>query len=120
MKQEELKDRTKRFSLRVIRVIDSLDREVVSSVLGRQLLRAATSVGANYRAACRARSKAEFIAKVGIVLEESDESEYWLELLAESGRIAAEKLAELQAESAELTAIFASTLITAKKNQSSI
>ncbi len=114
MDQSELKLRTKQFALRVIRLVDSLGKESVSGILGRQLLRAGTSVGANYRAACRARSKAEFIAKIGIVLEEADECEYWLELLVESGRVKAERLKELQAEAAELTAIFASTLKSSK------
>lgn len=95
-------------------MLDAMDREMVSDVLGRQLLRSSTSVGANYRAACRGRSRAEFIAKIGTVLEEADECEYWLELLVGSGRINAEKAKNLVQEASELTAIFAATLITSK------
>jgi four helix bundle protein len=80
MGNENLKQRTKRFALSVIKFVDELPRDRISDVLGRQLLRCGTSVGANYRSACRARSSADFIAKMGIVEEESDESAYWLEL----------------------------------------
>lgn len=119
MNQNELKKRTQDFALRIIRLVDSLDREIVAGVLGKQLLRAGTSVGANYRAACRARSRAEFIAKIGVVLEESDECSYWLELIVESGRIHRKKVAGLLNESNELTAIFASTHRSAKTDRSS-
>jgi four helix bundle protein len=81
---EELKGRTKAFALRSIRLIEALPKTRTADVIGRQLLRAATSVGANYRAACRARSPAEFAYKIGVVEEEADESAYWLELLVES------------------------------------
>lgn len=83
-------------------------------VIGKQLLRSGTSVGANYRAACRARSKAEFIAKVGIVLEEADEAVFWLELLLESGIARSPQLEDLIQEANELTAIFVTSLRTAK------
>jgi four helix bundle protein len=83
-------------------------------IIGKQLLRAATSVGANYRAACRSRSKAEFVAKLGLVLEEADETVFWLELLVEARIVPAEKLQNLVAEANELTAIFVSSLRTAK------
>ena len=83
MNKEKLKERTKKFALDVIDVIDLLPKNNKGQVLGRQLLKAATSVGANYRATCRARSKAEFISKLGIVVEESDECIYWLELIKE-------------------------------------
>ena len=105
--------------MRIIRLVDSLDREMVAGVLGNQLLRAGTSVGANYRAACRARSRAEFIAKIGVVLEEADECSYWLELIVESGRTQRNKVGELLNESNELTAIFASTHRSAKTDNSS-
>jgi len=83
-------------------------------ILGRQVLRSGTSVGANYRAACRARSKAEFVAKLGIVLEEADETVFWLELLLEGGIVRPEKLDALLREARELTAIFVTSLCTAK------
>src|SRR5246127_3994871 len=84
-KPEELRERTKKFALRVIRLFRSLPFRTDTQVLGKQLLRCGTSVAANYRAVCRARSKAEFIARIGIVAEEADESVLWLELLIESG-----------------------------------
>jgi four helix bundle protein len=83
-------------------------------ILGRQVLRSGTSVGANYRAACRARSRAEFIAKLGIVLEEADETVFWLELLLEGGIVKREKLGALLKEARELTSIFVASLCTAK------
>jgi len=92
---DELKQRTKQFGLRVLKVVQSLDNDRVTNVLGKQLLRCGTSVGANYRAACRARSAAEFRAKLGIVEEECDEAIYWLELLVEGGYVPAERLADL-------------------------
>ncbi len=86
MQKEELKFRTKQFAIRVIKLVEALPKNKIGHVLGKQLLRSATSVAANYRAACRARSKADFISKVAIVEEEPDESLFWLELIAESGR----------------------------------
>ncbi len=85
MNRELLKKRTKEFALRAINLVDSLPRCTSGDVLGKQLLRSATSVGANYRSACRGRSEAEFVAKLGVVIEEADESEYWVELIADSG-----------------------------------
>ena len=111
---DQLRQRTKTFALRVINLVEALPKTTAAAVLGKQLLRSATSVGANYRAACRARSKAEFIAKMGIVLEEADECGYWLELLSESGVIPAVRLVDLQRESEELTAIMVSSIKTAK------
>jgi len=99
--EEELKMRTKQFALRVIRLCESLPKTATGAILGKQLLRSATSVGANYRAACRGRSKAEFIAKLGIVEEEADESLFWLELIAESGLLPAGRLAGLLREADE-------------------
>ena len=81
MDEDELKRRTKRFALRVIKLVAALPKTVEGRTIGNQLVRAGTSVGANYRAACRARSKAEFIARLGVVEEEADESEYWMELI---------------------------------------
>lgn len=110
MNQEELKTRTKKFGLRIIKLVDFLPNRKIGDVIGRQILRSATSVGANYRAACRSRSKAEFISKINIVLEEADETLYWLELIEESELINKEKLADLTVEAKELVAIFVTTL----------
>ncbi len=84
---DELRERTKAFALRIIRLFRSLPYRTDTQVLGKQLLRYGTSVAANYRAVCRARSKAEFVARIGVIAEEADESVLWLELLTESGRI---------------------------------
>lgn len=111
----ELKQRTKAFALRVIKLVDALPNTTVGRALGRQLVRSGTSVAANYRAVCRARSTAEFIAKLGTVEEESDESMLWLELLGESGTMPADKLAALLREADELTAIMAASRKTAKE-----
>jgi four helix bundle protein len=112
---EELKGRTKVFALRVIRLVEALPKTRTADVIGRQLLRAATSVGANYRAACRARTQVEFAAKIGIVEEEADECAYWLELIVESGLLPAAKVQELLAEANELIAIFVASARTAKR-----
>ena len=114
---DQLRQRTKTFALRVIKLVEALPKTTTATVLGKQLLRSATSVGANYRAACRARSQAEFIAKMGIVLEEADECGYWLELLSESGVMPAARLVDLQRESEELTAITVSSIKTAKASR---
>jgi four helix bundle protein len=111
---DDLKDRTKQFALRVVRLYRALPFLEEARVIGRQLLRSGTSVGANYRAACRARSKAEFVAKLGIVLEEADETVFWLELLQESGIMSPQKLMPLVQEARELTAIFVTSIRTAK------
>lgn len=91
----DLKARTKSFALRIIKVVDALPNTRSANVIGDQLLRSGTSVGANYRAACRGRSTAEFVAKLGIVEEEADECGYWLELLVDSGLMSAQQLSEL-------------------------
>jgi len=113
-KQEELRLRTKRFALRIIRLYRFLPKSPEAQILGRQLLRAGTSVGANYRAAGRARSRAEFIAKIGIVVEEADETIFWLECLVESGIVKAAALEPLLREANELVAIFAASQRTAR------
>src|SRR5208337_4457699 len=105
MTPRELQTRTKAFALRVIKLVDTLPRGTVGQIIGRQLLRSATSVGANYRAACRSQSHAEFAAKLSVVLEEADEALYWLELLQESTLIKPERLTELLKEANELVAI---------------
>jgi four helix bundle protein len=113
-KQEELRIRTKRFALRIIRLFRHLPRATKAQVLGKQLLRSGTSVGANYRAAVRARSKAEFVAKMGIVVEEADEIVFWIERLIESGIVKSDLLADLLSEANELLAIFAASQRTAR------
>src|SRR5258708_17253511 len=105
MDYENLKERTKRFALNVIKLTESLPKDQTSRVLGTQLLRCGTSVGANYRAVCRAKSTADFIAKFGTVEEEADESGYWLELLVSAGRLDSQPAAPLMREANELTAI---------------
>jgi four helix bundle protein len=115
MNAEELKKRTRQFALRVIRLFSSLPRTPVSDVIGRQLLRAGTSVGANYRAACKARSAAEFAARMGIVEEEADECVYWIDLLIESGAMPRQKVGALQKEATELVAIAASSRKTSRR-----
>lgn len=112
---EELRDRSKQFALRIIRLFRSLPYRTDTQVLGKQLLRCGTSVAANYRAVCRARSKAEFIARMGIVAEEADETILWLELLTESGIISQDKTESLLVEARELAAIFTASQQTAKK-----
>jgi four helix bundle protein len=113
MNPEDFKARTKTFALRVIRLVESLPNTKVPGVIGRQLLRGGTSVGANYRAACRARSRAEFISKLGVVEEECDESSYWMELLIESRQMKPARLTDFMQESGELLAmVVASSKIT--------
>ncbi len=114
MDAEELKKRTKQFALRIIKLVDALPNNTVGRVIGNQLVRCGTSVGANYRSACRARSTAEFIAKLGIVIEESDESEFWLELIIDSGLMKKKLVDPLITEANELTAIFTSAVISAR------
>ena len=111
---KDLKIRTKEFAIRIMKLYRSLPAGEECRVLGKQLLRSGTSVGANYRAACRARSKAEFVAKMGIVLEEVDETAFWLELLIDGGLMSEDKLRNLLQEANELSSIFVASLRTAK------
>ncbi len=113
----DLKARTKSFALRIIKVVDALPNTRSANVLGHQLLRSGTSVGANYRAACRGRSTAEFIAKLGIVEEEADECGYWLELLVDSGLMSKAQLGDLMQEADELVAITVASIKTARKRK---
>lgn len=115
----DLKQRTKTFALDVIKMIETLPHSNISVVIERQLLRSATSVGANYRSACFARSRADFISKMGIVQEEADETAYWLELLEESGIAGSEELSRLKRESSELLSRAISSIKTAKTNLAS-
>lgn len=108
MDKRELQDRTKSFALRVLNLVDVLPRTPAGRAISNQLVRAATSVGANYRSACRARSRAEFAAKLGVALEEADESLYWLELVRDGKLFPESKLSLLLKEAGELTAILAS------------
>jgi four helix bundle protein len=114
MTPDELKLRTKQFALRVLKVFDALPNSRSGRIIGGQLGRAGTSVGANYRAACRARSKKEFVAKIGIVEEESDECEYWLELVVDSGILSAKKVSPLHREALEIRRIMAASSKSAK------
>lgn len=108
------KDRSKRFALRIIKLVESLPKTLAAGTIGRQLIRSGTSVAANYRAACRARSKTEFIAKIGIVEEETDESAFWIELLIDAEIMERAKVADLLNEANELTAIWVSSINTAR------
>ena len=117
MQTEDFKKRTKAFALRIIEMTERLPQTRTADVIGKQLLRSGTSVGANYRAACRAKSQADFIAKMGIVLEEADECMYWIELLIEAGTVAEDKVADLLDEADQLVAMTVASINTAKKNK---
>ncbi len=115
----ELKNRTKAYALRIIKLYQALPKSGEAQVIGKQILRSGTSVGAQYREACRAKSPADFINKMEGSIQELDETGYWLELLAESQIVPVGKLVDLQKENDELTAIFVASVKTAKKNRSS-
>ena len=117
---EQLLPRTKQFALRVMKLVDRLPKSNAANVVGRQVLRSATSIGANYRAARRARSPAEFCSKMGIVEEEADESVYWLELLVESGLVAEARMKSLLQEANELVAMTVASIRTAKRRRPQI
>jgi four helix bundle protein len=117
---DALKERTKHFALQVIRLCRAMPRSSDSIIITRQLLRSATSLGANYRAVCWARSTADFVSKLGIVLEEADETLFWLELLVDSGAAKADVDAPLLREANELVSIFVASLRTAKGLKSAI
>ncbi len=105
----DLKARTKQFALRVMKLIDALPRTIQGRAIANQIIRSATSVAANYRAACRARSRAEFAAKIGVVEEEADETAFWLELIIDSALLTEAKIRPLLAEAGELVAIMAAS-----------
>ncbi|HEY6306774.1 MAG TPA: four helix bundle protein [Candidatus Angelobacter sp.] len=113
-KHQELRTRTKSFALRIIRMSQALPRSREANVIVQQILRSATGMAADYRAAGRSRSKAEFIAKIGVVVEEADEPAFWLEMLGESGIVRPAKLQNLLAEAIELVAIFTASRKTAR------
>ncbi len=116
---EQLKARTKQFAIRIVRVFKGLPKSDEARIIGKQLLRAGTSVAANYRAVCRSRSKAEFISKMSVVVEEADETAFWLELLIETSIIPKVRLRDLLTEANELLAIFAASLWTARQKRES-
>jgi four helix bundle protein len=118
-KSAELQQRTKSFALRVLKLIEHLPNTIGGRILANQLARSGTSVGANYRAACRARSRAEFASKLGTVAEEADESLYWLELIRDGKFIAHSRIASLISEADEVTAIFTSGRRSASRPQPS-
>src|SRR6266849_4108082 len=113
----DLKSRTRLFALRIIRLYSALPTTTVAQVMGKQVLRCGTSVGAHYREACRSRSDAEFISKLEGGLQELEETEYWLELLVEAEIVAAERLTELRKEASELIAIFTTCVKNAKSRR---
>jgi len=117
MDQDEMKRRTKLFALGIIQLVESLPKERTAGVLGGQLLRSGTSVGSNYRSACRAKSIADFISKMGIVEEEADESLYWMELIIEAGVEVNIKMDALMKEAGELLAITVASIKTAKNKK---
>ena len=117
MTQREMKARTKAFALRIIKLVSSLPNTPVATTLGKQLLRSGTSVGANYRSACRAKSTADFICKLAIVEEESDESVYWMELLVESNLVPQPLLADLIDEGNQIVSIIVAAIRTTKQKR---
>jgi four helix bundle protein len=116
MTAEQLKQRTKAYAIRIVKLVNALPQTRVSSCLGQQLLCAGTSVGANYRAACRAKSLADFINKLRIVEEECDESLYWMEILIETGSVKASRLKDLIDEGAQILAIVVASAKTARSS----
>jgi four helix bundle protein len=116
MKESELKDRTKKFALRVIKLVESLPKTTAGHEFGRQIFRSGTSVSSNYRAACRAKSKKDFVYKLEVVAEETDETLHWMELITESGTMQKKKLEGLMDEANQLVAIFTKSILTIKKN----
>jgi len=116
--EKDLKQRTKEFALRIISLVEALPRGRTADVIGGQLLRSGTSVGSNYRSACRARSTADFISKMGIVEEEADESLFWMELLVEAELMGEQRVQDLMKEADEILAITVSSIKTAKIRKS--
>ena len=114
---EAMKARTKQFAIRIVSVVRSLPRTREGDVIGKQLLRCGTAVAANYRAVCRSRSQADFVSKISVVVEEADETVFWMELLGDTGIVPADKLSLLLTEANELLAICAASLRTAKYNK---
>jgi four helix bundle protein len=117
MTSEEMKTRTKQFALRAIRLVESLPNTKTATVIGKQLLRSGTSVGANYRAACRAKSTADFINKLAIVEEEADESMYWIDLLVQANQIKQNLVEQLLDENDQILSIIVSAIKTSKEKR---
>lgn len=117
MRNEDLKERTKNFALQIIRLVENLPENRTAHVFGRQILRSGTSVGANYRAACRAKSRADFISKMSIVEEEADEALYWLELMLDTKLVEKDKIRHLMKEADEIIAIMVTSIKTARDGQ---
>ena len=117
MTERELLERTKQFALRIFKLVGALPQTIQGRAVAAQLIRSGTSVAANYRAACRARSKPEFVAKLGVVEEEADETAFWLELIIETELLRATKVQPLLTEASEIVAIMASSKKTAAKSQ---
>jgi four helix bundle protein len=115
--ESELKRRTKVFGLRVFKLVDALPKNLQGRAIGNQLVRSGTSVGANYRAACRARSRAEFISRLGVVEEEADESAYWMEMIIEAELVKPTLVESLLAEANEIVAIVTASRISAARKQ---
>jgi four helix bundle protein len=118
MNATELRNRTKQYALRIMKVVEALPNNVRGRVIADQLMRSGTSVGANYRAVCRARSRKEFIAKMGVVIEEADESAFWMEITMESGLLSEKRLGSLLQEANELVAIMTASRRTASRSKS--
>lgn len=116
MDENELRNRTKSFAIRIINLVNTLPNSQLGKMVGNQLLKSGTSVGANYRSACRARSHAEFTSKLGIVLEEADESLYWMEIIVEANLLEQKRMVEIIQEANELVAIFTTSLKTSKQH----
>ena len=114
MTENEFKERTKKIALRIIKLVSALPRNLTASVIGKQLLRSGTSIGANYRAACRGKSKADVLHKLSIVEEEADESLYWLELLVEAGILPQKRLVALRNDINEIVAMTVASMRTMK------
>ena len=115
-KAEELQKRTTNYALRILKLFRSLPNCPEARIIGQQLLRSGTSVAANYRAACRARSRADFLSKLGVVEEEADESVFWLEFLTDANLVRRERLRDLVSEARQITAIFVASRRTVKRN----
>ena len=116
-KAKALQDRTKQFAIRIIRMHQALPKASEAQILGKQVVRSGTSVAANYRAACRSRSRPEFLAKMGLVVEEADETVFWLELLVDAGIVSQNKMKGLLGEGNELLAVFSASRRTARGNR---
>jgi len=119
MSEHDLKTRTKAFALRILKLVDALPKTTAGRAFASQIVRSGTSVAANYRSACRAKSTADFVAKMSIVEEEADETLFWLELLEESELVTAAKLTAIKQEANELIAITVASIKTARRNRGS-